>query len=241
MIDVEWIEQTEADVPRETEWLSANEARQLNDMRFPKRRDDWRLGRWTAKQALALYLDIPDDFQSLAHIEIRPAASGAPKVFLNNAPAGVSISLSHRSGRAVCAVTQSEVALGCDLEKIEPRSDAFVRDYFTADEQKIIAGSLPADRSRLAALLWSGKESALKALQTGLRLDTRCAVVGLSDLSFGPHHWHPLEVCCVNCLFLGWWQHANGFLRTMVSAPQANPPICRLIPSLSGRSAVQVT
>ncbi len=52
-------------------------------------------------------------------------------------------------------------------------SDAFVADYFAPEEQTLIAHSSPADRELMLALLWSAKESALKALREGLRLDTR--------------------------------------------------------------------
>ena len=41
MTDVYWLEQTEADVPAENDWLSAGEIRRLSDMRFAKRRGDW--------------------------------------------------------------------------------------------------------------------------------------------------------------------------------------------------------
>lgn len=69
--------------------------------------------------------------------------------------------------------------LGCDLELIEPHSDALVADYFTADEQAMVARTLAADRSRGLDLLWSAKESALKGLRVGLRLDIRCVSVTL--------------------------------------------------------------
>src|SRR5271165_7148727 len=98
---VYWLEQTEADVPASLVWLSASESACLNAMRFPKRRADWRLGRWTAKRALSGYLNIAGDHQSLSDIEIRPAASGAPEVFIAGQPAAASISLSHRNGSAL--------------------------------------------------------------------------------------------------------------------------------------------
>ena len=80
MMEVYWLEQSDADVPADNGWLSANEAARLNAMRFPKRRDDWRLGRWTAKNALALYflsLKVRADPQILASLEIRQAPSGS--------------------------------------------------------------------------------------------------------------------------------------------------------------------
>ena len=180
-MDVYWLEQTEGDVPAENDWLSASEAVVLNGMRFAKRRADWRLGRWTAKRAVAVYLNLPGHPRALTGTEIRPAPSGAPEVFVTNKPAPVTISLSHRAGRAVCAIGLSGGALGCDLETIEPRSDAFVADYFTTSEQALVERAPGADRSWLLALLWSGKESALKALRTGLRLDTRCVIVSHVD------------------------------------------------------------
>jgi 4'-phosphopantetheinyl transferase len=178
---VYWLEQTEADLPGENDWLSASEAARLTNFRFPRRRADWRLGRWTAKVAVAAYLNAPNCPPGLASIEIRPAPSGAPEVFVANQPADVSISLSHRGGVAACAMAQSGAVLGCDLELVEPRSEAFISDYFTPEEQALLAQADTADRFRLVALLWSAKESALKALHTGLRLDTRSVIVRLDD------------------------------------------------------------
>ena len=85
-MDVCWLEQTEADVPAENDWLNASEAARLNAMRFAKRRADWRLGRWTAKRALAVCLNLPFDRRALAGIEIRSAPSGAPEA--NMTPIG---------------------------------------------------------------------------------------------------------------------------------------------------------
>lgn len=77
-MDVYWLEQTEADVPAENDWLNASEAVRLSGMRFAKRRADWRLGRWTAKRAVAVSLALPLDRSALAGIEIRQAPDGAP-------------------------------------------------------------------------------------------------------------------------------------------------------------------
>ncbi|MBZ5707385.1 MAG: 4'-phosphopantetheinyl transferase superfamily protein [Acidobacteriia bacterium] len=251
MMDVYWLEQTEEDVPRENDWLSQTEALQQSGMRFAKRRADWRLGRWTAKRAVAACLNLPGHAPALAEIEIRPAPSGAPEVFLANQPAAVTISLSHRAGAAICAVALPGVELGCDLEMIEPRSDAFVADYFTSEEQALVAQASAADRSRLLALLWSGKESALKALRAGLGLDTRCVMVcpegacqggdeagciedptlGVQS-SHGPGSWRPLQVHYAGSrVFHGWWQCTGNLLRTVVATPPPVPPILLKIPT----------
>jgi len=226
-MDVYWLEQTEADVPAENDWLHASEAVRLNGLRFAKRRADWRLGRWTAKRAVAVSLNLPLDRQALAGIEIRPAPSGAPEVFLANAPADATISLSHREGTAVCAVVLGRAALGCDLEMIEQHTDAFVADYFTIEEQDLVAHAPAADRLRLLALLWSAKESTLKALQEGLRLDTRSVIVSPVDYYDGcTDAWHRLRVSGANGqVFHGWWCHTGDLLRTMVAAPPPVAPI----------------
>ncbi|MGB8768855.1 MAG: 4'-phosphopantetheinyl transferase superfamily protein [Candidatus Korobacteraceae bacterium] len=240
MMEVYWLERTEADLPTDNDWLSASEAASLNGMRFAKRRDDWRLGRWTAKRAVATYLILPSDRQILAGIEIRPMPSGAPEVFIANQPAAVTVSLTHRAGAAACAIASSGVALGCDLEVIEPRSEAFIADYFTAEEQQLIQRMSATERPRLLALLWSGKESALKALRTGLRLDTRSVTVRLPQgesngwtkdpaLAFLSHDhsgWRPLlAVCEGGQIFHGWWQITSSLLRTVVASPPPLAPI----------------
>lgn len=245
-MDVFWLEQGEADVPRDDNWLSASERTILNAMRFAKRQSDWRLGRWTAKCALSAYLNLLGDRPALASIEIRPAASGAPEVFIADRPAAVSISFSHCNGHALCAIAPLVAALGCDLELIEPRSDAFVTDYFTAEEQALVAQASAADHPCLVTLLWSAKESALKALHEGLRLDTRSVVVGLtpesgkqpcnensgSVLPQPESVWHPLRVRSTSGgIFHGWWQQAGDLVRTLVSDPAPNSPIALKIPA----------
>ena len=232
MIDVYWFEQTLADVPRTNDWLSARERDRLSNLRFVKRRADWRLGRWTAKNAVAAYLLYPS--RRFQDIEIWPSSSGAPTVFIANRRSAFEISLTHRAGRAACAVATSQIPIGCDLELVEPRSSNFIDDYFVAEERQILMRVGQDNRDWFAALLWSAKESALKALQIGLRLDTRCLTVKLNssletliDTSLsGPRNWLPLEIRCTNERTLhGWWQLNGVFVRTVVAVHAPAPPI----------------
>jgi 4'-phosphopantetheinyl transferase len=242
-MEVRWFEQSLADVSAQDDWLGPWDSSHLLTLRFPKRRSDWRLGRWTAKHAVAYDLHLTPNAKNLASIEIRPAASGAPEVFLHHEPANLAIAISHRGGIAACAVGTGGAMLGCDLEIVEPRSDAFVADYFTVEEQAAVRQAT-ASRCALAALIWSAKESALKALHAGLRIDTRSLAVALDDLDSAvlndvspqtpdgliakPHclqFWRPLRVTYMQKAFHGWWFRSADILRTQVSLPSTPPPV----------------
>jgi 4'-phosphopantetheinyl transferase len=222
---VYWLEQTRADVPPDNEWLSPAEADRLSRMMVPKRRDDWRLGRWTAKRAIADRLEISADQRVLAEIEVRPAESGAPEVYIAGRAADTTISLSHRDGVGLCAVGPVGVMLGCDLELIEPHSEAFIRDYFSDEEQAVVRKAAASERFQLLALLWSAKESALKALHAGLRLSTRSvSVEGIRSHSL--NDWSPLQVHHLDGrVFAGWWRSSDRMVRTLVAEPPPDVPI----------------
>jgi len=245
-MDVYWFEQSEADIPREDDWLAAAEKDRCSALRVPKRRADWRLGRWTAKRAIALRLKMPGDLRALASIEIRPASSGAPEVFIASQAAPTRISISHCDGNALCAIASVDAPIGCDLEHVEARSDAFLSDYFTGEEQARVAQAAVGDRTALVTLLWSAKESTLKALCEGLRLDTRSVIISFPEPIGRGHQaegtrlvnsdgaalvsdsasWRPLEVRCRESESLqGWWRLSDGFVRTLVAPQAVNPPI----------------
>jgi 4'-phosphopantetheinyl transferase len=222
---VGWLLQAAAEVPSGDGWLTPDERARLAGMRAPARRADWRLGRWTAKRAVAGRLATRPAPQPAA-VEVRAAADGAPEVLVDGAPAPLVISLSHRADMAVCMVGPAGLALGCDLELVEPRSDAFVADYLTAPERAAVQAAPVADRPLLVALHWSAKESALKALRTGLRLDTRWVAVDPPEAG-GPGRWYPLIVRhpATGRSFQGWWRHDAGRVLTMVTAPPPAPPL----------------
>jgi phosphopantetheinyl transferase len=224
-MNVYWLEQTQADVPPDDDWLGPAELDRLSRMLVPKRRDDWRLGRWIAKHAGAERLGMPADPHSLANIEIRASVSGAPEIFVSNRRADVTISLSHRGGIGLCAVAPAGIALGCDLELIEPHSDAFLADYFTVEEQQFVTQAAASEKFQLLALLWSAKESALKALHAGLRLDTHCVTVERIR-SFDLNGWNALRVHHAGGqVFDGWWRCADGTVRTLVAGVPMEAPL----------------
>jgi 4'-phosphopantetheinyl transferase len=178
------------------------------------------------------------------NIEIPARPSGAPEVYVGPQPASVSISLSHRDGIAACAVAQSTIPLGCDLELVETRSTAFVRDYFTEKEQASVARGRGSERDWPVTLLWSAKESALKALRVGLRVDTRSVGVRLCGQRSecdeesaknwsnpfarycSPEEWHPFQATLENDEVLyGWWSTSGSLVKTLATVQSATPPI----------------
>ena len=161
-----------SDVPENDDWLGAGEREVIAGLRFPKRRNDWRLGRWTAKQAILAFLRIERDAE-LSLFEIRAATDGAPEVFIRNKSAGAAISISHAGGRSFCAAGPPGLATGCDIEQLEPRGELLATDFFTPEEIDIVRTSAPENKNLVTNLIWSAKESVLKAMREGLRRDTR--------------------------------------------------------------------
>ena len=213
-----WLEQHQSDLPANPEWLGTREVLCLDAMRFPKRRADWLLGRWTAKHAIAAFLGHPVAPSSLASLEVLAAPSGEPRAYAEDELLPVTISISHRAGVAICAVTTVGVNIGCDLELVEHRSAAFESDYFTMDEQRVIAHCDAARRDLLLNLLWSSKESAMKALHQGLRLDPRSITIALGTIADRTADWNPLRVRYDDeCNFCGYWSRSGDLLRTVVA------------------------
>lgn len=224
-----WLLQNCNDVPDDSRWLTDNEKKWLAAMCFEKRRADWRLGRWTAKHALAAYVNsFVGVSLSLEDIEISNDADGAPHARYEAAGECCALSISHRGGAALSVVAPAAWRIGCDLELIEPRSAEFVGDYFTATERCFVHDVPKQYQACLIALIWSAKESALKALALGLRLDTRDVEViryGWSNDSQG--NWQPLTIRSMNATqtFHGWWCTQNNRVLTMLATVPAEPPV----------------
>jgi 4'-phosphopantetheinyl transferase len=218
-----WLARGEDTVPPLGEWLTAAERGRADGLWLTKRRTDFLLSRWTLKLTVAKVLGWPEDFARLARIEGRAAPSGAPQLYIDGRLVARGVSLSDRAGGAICLVANGTTPVGCDVEIIEPRSDAFVRDYLTQAERELARAAGP-HRHKAANLVWSAKESALKVLGTGLRRDTRSVEVLVTDLNPAQRTWSPLEVRTdEGAVFPGWWRQSGVFLMT-VCWPGGGPP-----------------
>lgn len=212
------------DVPGGTGWLSPREAAVYDTFRFPKRRGDWLLGRWTAKQAL---LRLEQQGQgNPASWEILADDSGAPVVHSEGVTRALRLSLSHSNGRCLCALSHAPLRLGCDLERVEPRSSSFEETYFETAEIEML-DTIPGTRRPVAVtLVWSAKESVLKALRTGLSADTRRArILNLEGHAFD--RWQPFKATDAeeDDPFAGWWMERAGMVMTVVTDTRTSEPI----------------
>jgi 4'-phosphopantetheinyl transferase len=254
-----WLARGESEMPPDDAWLAPAEQTRLSGYRFTKRRTEYRLRRWTGKQAIAAVAGFEPTPQRLATIEVRNYRTGAPYVQVDGEPLAVDISLTDRAGWAVCLVgdrpggqPEGPATVGVDLEIVEPRSEGFVEDFFTAAERGHVRSLPPGQERHVAAnLFWSAKESALKVLRTGLRADTRSVEVHLAAgdaPAARADGWSPLEVRVEpgRCL-PGWWRRDGVFLLTVSYDSPAEPPqlltaatasLVAAVPQFSGDHAI---
>jgi 4'-phosphopantetheinyl transferase len=230
-----WLARGEEHLPGERSWLSESETDYIDGKHFTKRRTEFLVARWAAKQALGRILSTPLTIEGLRRIEVRHAPSGAPVACLDGEPVDLQISLTDRAGWAVCLVSTGPGRLGCDLELVEPRSDAFVRDYLTAAERRYVdAAADVTARSLGANLVWSAKESGLKVLTTGLRRDTRSVEVTATTAGDA---WAQLTVRTVEGReFPGWWRRFGEFILTVAAEEALPAPVALEDPPLLDRA-----
>jgi 4'-phosphopantetheinyl transferase len=214
-----------SNVPAEQDWLAAGERNRVSGFRFSKRRNDWILGRWTAKRALRSFLvQTGRDAPEYSEMEIRSAADGAPEVWIRGKIAPVVLALSHSGDLGFCAVAGAGLDLGCDVEMVQNRDAALIQDYFCDGERLRVFSSPVEEQPQLTTLIWSAKESALKCLREGLRRDTRSVLVEIAEPE--TLEWSPLSVCCRESarIFYGWWRRDDAYIQTIASGLPLTKP-----------------
>jgi 4'-phosphopantetheinyl transferase len=224
---VRWMIQVATDVEEGDGWLAPVERETLASLRSEKRQHDWRLGRWTVKQALArLAVGSGRSGGSLAEFVVAAHETGAPYAVVEGRVVPWVLSISHSHDRGLCVFGPAGSSVGCDLERVEPRTDDFTREWFTPSEQEAISSAPTEDRHHMVTLIWSAKESALKAIGAGLTIPTHHVMVTLD----GPRPDREWNALFVNRLgeqtaMLGWWRRDAGDLITVVTSPAEGPPI----------------
>ncbi|MGE5185668.1 MAG: 4'-phosphopantetheinyl transferase superfamily protein, partial [Acidobacteriota bacterium] len=133
--------------------------RAAHDALAPRGRRGWLLGRIAVKDAVRLHHWQGGERPIFpVEIEVGNDAQGRPFVAGSELP----ISLAHKDDLAVAIVGAPGEAVGIDLERIEPRTDAFVQIAYTPAELALATD----DEQR--ARLWAAKEAVAKALGTGI-------------------------------------------------------------------------
>jgi 4'-phosphopantetheinyl transferase len=225
------------------------EQQRLSTLKIEKRRRDWLLGRWTAKHLVQGYLaQAIGVTPELNEIQIANADDGSPYCLLLGSSdtaqrLPISLAISHSHGYAFCALCQeidgdvnssalsappdqcqapTRWSLGCDIEWIEHREQSFVSDFFTGPEIRDVMGTPVEHRDCRVTAIWSAKESVLKSLRTGLRVDTRRIECRFEPHDLLPQQWSPLTVMIDAGLveqfpgaWYAWWQVQEGFVLTM--------------------------
>lgn len=225
---IEWLVQTAADLPAAGEGLlGPDERRAYAALRTEKRRQEWLLGRWTAKLLLQRLIRARcGETVPLAALQVLNGRTRAPVVRCDGVAELPVLSVSHSNRHAFCAALERpSPPIGADIERIEPRSATFVADYFTAAERALVAQAPPDLQATAVTAIWSAKEAALKALQVGLSIDTR-RVTCLVRVETAVADWTPfaIEVDWDDKLrqhgqseLRGWWRVQEGFVLTLVA------------------------
>lgn len=235
--DIYYLRQKVTDLPDEDDWLSSGERSTLGTFQVPKRRSDWRLGRWTAKCAVSAYLGWSRE--RLRDIEVLSLASGAPEIIVPGLTHAPEISISHSCDVCICVVGNPSAWIGCDLETLEVRSQAFIQTFFTPEEVAVLTSVPARERTTLANVIWSAKESYLKSTREGLRRDTKDVETigaGTSDgniVSAKWAGWLPMWITDQRRRSVVYWRLGRGFVETVcrkrapiVSVIDVSPPDC---------------
>ena len=205
------------------DFISPLEQERLAGLRFERRRAEWLLGRYTAKQLIAASRhDLAGISLDLLSILNRPG--GVPYARVNqDAELAGSLSISHRDGLAACAWSNEvDEPVGIDLDRVEHRDESFLTDYFTSGEQAFTR-ALPENlRDLWITLAWSAKEAVLKVLGVGLRMDTRRVEIRNARSLFKPGdaetEWKTVSVACAEKEAGGWhvwWRKRGEFVLTL--------------------------
>jgi 4'-phosphopantetheinyl transferase len=226
---IHWLVQASADLPLSHDWLTPPEQTRCAALKTEKRRREWLLGRWTAKRLMQAVLAQTERVSvPLNEFQVDSSPDGAPVAGrLQDAWARrFALSLSHSGGSAFCALVSGQAhAVGADLERIEPRSGAFVADYSTDAEIAQLDCAPAGLHDTLITALWSAKEAALKAVRLGLTVDVRAVECRLAPASVALSSWAPVDlrwdgrrVPRALPALHGWWRIAGGFVLTLAAS-----------------------
>ena len=213
-----WLSVLSAQVPSDDRWLSDWERQRLDGFGSLQRQRDFRLGRWTAKQALKYWRTASPETVPWGTFEMHNDDHGRPIAIADGTVLDLPISISHRQGRALCVLAPRVGLVGCDIETVEVHSASFVHDHLTALEKETV------DRSSLApnqaiTVLWSAKEAVYKAQDQVVPI-----VASDIDIGFGPEDpvdgWRTFRAQIGRLggrQHQGWWRLIGSWVLTVIT------------------------
>jgi 4'-phosphopantetheinyl transferase len=243
MQTINWLVQSAADCPAllvsDGDGILSAAERACLAATNAEHRDDWLLGRWTAKRLLQALIEqgrgvcVPLDA-----LVIETDAAGAPYGLVDwgNAPAAdapVALSISHSNGAALCATTftlpptgngdgasaSPSQAIGADIERIELRASGFMDECFTPDEIIQVRNAPPAWCDTLVTAIWSAKEASLKVFHQGPAVDARSVSCRIYPPQAPDGGWARVEMRCAPGLpawtLSGWWRVVGDYVVTI--------------------------
>ncbi|TBZ40993.1 4'-phosphopantetheinyl transferase family protein [Rhizobium leguminosarum] len=164
----------ESDWNRWMQSLSSDERDRAATYRFERDRASFIAGRYLLRQLLSLQTGI-----SPSKVPLSPDRHGKLRLEGRDRP---QFSLANADGLVAVAVASGCDYVGIDCERADAEiEEAAVDSYCSADERRWLA-ELPARESARGAIaLWTLKESHLKALGVGLRVDARNVAFSWKD------------------------------------------------------------
>jgi phosphopantetheinyl transferase len=147
-------------------WLSLNVPE--------KRRKEWLAGRMAAKDAVRLFLKEHYHIELCpVDIEIATDEHGRPMIMTEpidklGCRLGLSIAHSGESAVAVVAECRDQGGVGIDMELMGQSHEGLGKGAFAEEEQTLLAAVPSASREEWLLRLWCAKESAAKALGSGM-------------------------------------------------------------------------
>ncbi len=178
-------------------WLSAPEQDELASL-HRNRASAWLAGRALAKSELlaTAFATTPTDI-SILSLDAR-GKRNRPEVFLSGHSASLRLSLAHTDQFVAVAWTESNHDIGIDLADINFDTSKLAATWFLPAEQKIVAAGTISDA---AIRIWTAKEAAYKAAQSGeafdpLQIEVTILSAGQGRASY-QHQNSPLQTCDV--------------------------------------------
>ncbi len=148
--------------------LDSSEKRRLSRYRLARPRHEFALCRAALRAMLCRRLGCRND-----DLAFEASPHGKPAALVAGRPAPVSFNVSHSGNHGLIALAERG-RIGVDVEerRSRPDPDGPIRTVFCPAEQAELAAARGVHKTDLFFTFWTMKEALIKALGTGLSLDT---------------------------------------------------------------------